>query len=356
MNNPEIKVLDQFLADTSNLIITPYGKGHINNTYKVKNDKGNVWLLQKINTSVFKNPYTLINNHLELLKHYYENNEIEVPKLINEKNNQYLIGNDDIGYWRLLNFFKNTTSIENLSNAKQAEQAGLAFGSFVQASLNCEISNFKEPIPNFHSLPFRFSQFQEAIKLNKANRNNDIKEIIDFYISFYQELKDLEIDISNQKIPIRIVHNDTKINNLLFRNDAVVAIIDLDTVGPGNILYDYGDALRTLANETDEDQKDLAKVKFSIKWFQAFTKGYAAKITNIISNEERNWLWQAPFLMTYIMGIRFLTDYLNGNIYYKIKYDNHNLIRSKVQKALIEDMLLKKEEIKQTIANFLHNL
>jgi len=356
MNSTELKILDHFIVDTSNCKIIPFGNGHINNTYKVENNKGNIWLLQKINISVFKDPECLIKNHLELNKCYDSQREIDIPKLINENSNQFLFGNEKIGHWRLLNFFKDTTSIENVTNIEQAEEAGSAFGSFIKGSANCNIKNFKEVIPDFHNLTSRYQQFEKALQLDKVTRKPKIKELIQFFESFYRELQTLESEISNQRIPIRIVHNDTKINNLLFRNNSAVAVIDLDTVGPGNILYDYGDALRTLANETDEDQQDLSQVKFSLKWFSAFTKSYLIKVSDIISESEKKWLWQAPFLMTYIMGIRFLTDYLNGDIYYKIKYEEQNLVRAKVQRKLLEDMFKKKENIVQTITTYLHNL
>ncbi|MDZ4059159.1 MAG: phosphotransferase, partial [Bacteroidales bacterium] len=140
------------------------------------------------------------------------------------------------------------------------------------------------------------------------------------------------------KIPLRVVHNDTKINNLLFRDKKAVAVIDLDTVGPGILYYDYGDALRTSACTAKEDEKNLDLVRFNIEAFKAFSNGYLPQVKSILSNEEREWFYLAPVLLTYIMGIRFLTDYLNGDKYYKISYPGHNLDRSRVQMTLIRSM------------------
>jgi thiamine kinase-like enzyme len=350
------QIASLFVKKSSELCIEPFGNGHINNTYRITNDSNTSWLLQKINKSVFTEPEILVNNHHELIRNYDFSNEIEIPVMINENSDSHFFVDKYGEYWRMFNFINETKSIENITNEKQAVEAGRAYGSFLLGCKNCRIECFKEPIPNFHSISHRFQQFKEAISLDQSERLYKVKDIIGFYKNYYNTLQTLEQAIAKTSIPMRIVHNDTKINNLLFRNDKAVAVVDLDTTGPGTVLYDYGDALRTLANETYEDDKNLKNVKFSIKWFSAFTKGYLKQTKSILTELEKEILWQSPFLMTFIMGIRFLTDYLNGDVYYKTKYDNHNLVRAEVQKALLEDMTKKKDQIKHTIDYLTHNL
>lgn len=152
-------------------------------------------------------------------------------------------------------------------------------------------------------------------------------------------------------LPTRVVHNDTKINNLLFRNKNVAAVIDLDTVGPGSILYDYGDAIRTVTSTSLEDEKDLEKVDFCIERFNYFTVGFANEVKSFITPMELKLLCDSPTLMTYIMGIRFLADYINGDVYYKIKYPEHNLVRARVQQKLILYMEKKGKELQTIITN-----
>ena len=164
---------------------------------------------------------------------------------------------------------------------------------------------------------------------------------------------EIERLIDIRKIPLRIVHNDTKINNLLFRNKSAVAVIDLDTVGPGIIFYDYGDALRTLANTAAEDEKNIGLVGFNLDAFESFTKAYLQQIATSLNEKEKRLLYRAPILMTFIMGIRFLTDFLNGDVYYKTSYSEHNLSRTLVQKRYIELMEQSENKMKEIIHKYL---
>jgi hypothetical protein len=165
-------------------------------------------------------------------------------------------------------------------------------------------------------------------------------------------LLQIEISLTKDKIPLRVVHNDTKINNLLFRNKKAAAVIDLDTVGPGVVLFDYGDAIRTITNTAAEDEKNLSKIDFNITSFESFTKGYLEQSKSVLCLKEKSLFFHAPIYMTYIIGIRFLADYLNGDIYYKTEYPEHNFVRSSTQKALIERMESKSQSIKQILERY----
>lgn len=332
--------------------VRPFGSGHINSTYKVElkgEDSG--YILQKINTDVFKDPEGIAEAHFRLQEAVFNTRQnLTIAKLIPTASGQKLHTDTDGGVWRMTSFISNSYSIDVVTEDWQAFEAGNAFGWFAKTCNKLNPKEFKESIKDFHRLSFRLSELKQAIANDKVGRLSAISGIVQFYKDREEELSVIEKLVDEEKIPLRIVHNDTKFNNLLFRDQKAAAVIDLDTVGPGILYYDYGDALRTGANTAQEDEIDLGKVQFNLDAFTAFTNGYMGQVKTIISEVEEKLFYQAPILMTYLMGIRFLTDYLNGDTYYKTNYTNHNLARSLVQKTLIESMENKKEKIKEIIS------
>lgn len=355
IKNMEFKeILHNFFPDRQLKDVTPFGNGHINSTYKVvfKNEQQE-YILQKINTSVFNKPNDLIQNHIKVQEHIINSTSgIDIPQLYSTSKNKFLLKDTENNVWRLTNFIEDSYSIDVLENEKQAFEAGTGFGWFVKSCSGLNPTDFREAIKDFHRLSFRIAQLNEAIKSDKAKRFASVKYLIDFYKQREKSLMEIEKSIDNQDIPLRVVHNDTKINNLLFRNEKAVAVIDLDTVGPGVIFYDYGDAIRTIGNTVAEDEKNIDLVDFNIKAFESFSKGYLQQIASNLNDKEKELLYRAPILMTYIMGIRFLADYLNGDVYYKTKYLDHNLSRSLVQKRFIELMEQNEEQMKLVIQKF----
>jgi len=346
------EVVKQFISDKNITSISPFGNGHINSTYKVVlDDSEKAFILQKINTNVFSNPQNIISNHIHI-QEAISSKELEIPKLINTKQNRYLFLDENQDAWRMMNFIKDSYSVEVVENNNQAYEAGRGFGWFLKACSHFNSSNFHEAIKDFHSLSLRVNQLNEAIKNNKAQRYNHTKELISFYKQRESNLLEIESSLKKDKIPLHVVHNDTKINNLLFRNKKAAAVIDLDTVGPGVVLFDYGDAIRTITNTAAEDEKDLSKIDFNIASFESFTKGYLEQTKSVLCLKEKNLFFYAPFYMTFIIGIRFLADYLNGDIYYKTDYSEHNFVRSTTQKTLIERMESKSQSIKQILERY----
>lgn len=338
--------------------IHAFGNGHINDTYKVelRNEAGS-YILQRINTNVFSEPEILIDNHLQLQKQLqYKGHSLCIADLAPTMTGKYLFRDEKGNYWRMTSFIPNSYSIDTVNENWQALEAGKGFGWFAKVCSNLNTSLFKEAIPNFHSLSFRIGQFNKAINENILGRLDLVIELIEFYKKREASLLRVEGLIAQGLIPQRILHNDTKINNLLFRDNKVIAVVDLDTLGPGNILYDYGDALRSCANTAAEDEKDLSKVGFNICTFKCFTQGYLSQARTILTNQEEKNLYIAPNLMTYIMGIRFLTDYLNGDIYYKTAYTHHNLVRSMVHRRLLEDIEFNEEKIKSIISGSMKSI
>jgi len=342
------KVIKAYFPTKERVLVTEFGNGHIQSTYKVDFDETS-FILQKINTAVFTKPEVLISNHLKVLECLGQNPKYIIPSLIKTTNAEYFCKNDEGGFWRLMEFVPNTHSLEKTENHNQAYEAGKAYGWFAAALKDVEIDEFAEAIPQFHSLSLRLKQFEEAIEKDVVSRKEYVKNDIDFFLQRKEELLKLEQLIESGEIPKRIVHNDTKINNVLFSGAKTVAVIDLDTTGPGSILFDYGDALRTIANTAKEDEEKLEMVKFDFDIFSNFSKGYLSEVSSFLSMAEKQHLHLAPVLMTYIIGLRFLTDFLNGDVYFKTQKHQHNLIRSRVQQELIIDIERQMRKIKESI-------
>jgi Ser/Thr protein kinase RdoA (MazF antagonist) len=334
MITPE-SVISAYFNTSISLKLIPFGNGHIQSTYKVDFDETS-FILQKINAAVFTKPEVLISNHLKVLEVLGQNPKYIVPQLLKTKNKKFFYKDEEGGFWRLMEFVANTYSLEKTEKPAQAFEAGKAYGWFAKIMQKADVGDFEEAIPQFHSLSLRLKQFEDALQNDLALRKESVRDEIDFFLKRKDELLELEKLIINGEIPKRIVHNDTKINNVLFKNEKAVAVIDLDTTGPGTVLYDYGDALRTIANTADEDEEDLKKVKFSFDNFSGFTKGYLSQTASFLTKSEKENLHLAPVLMTYIIGLRFLTDFLNGDVYFKTSKPKHNLLRSRVQMKLIE--------------------
>ncbi len=334
--------------------IKPYGNGHINDTYKLIMDNGKNYILQRINKNVFPAPEAIADTHLRLMEVFNneDNKGVGIADLLPNTSGSYLVD----GCWRLTTFIENSYSLEVVKEDWQAYETGWAFGNFAEKCSTLDVGKFQEAIKDFHKLSFRLIQLEDAIEANLAGRLDDVKDIVEFYKNRELKLRNIESLINSGKIPLRVVHNDTKINNLLFRDKNAVAVVDLDTVGPGILYYDYGDALRTSANNALEDEKNLDLVSFNISAFEAFTKGYMNQVKHIISDAEKEYFYLAPVLMAYIMGIRFFADYLNGDTYYKTSYDEHNLVRAKVQKKLIESMEENQDLMKKIIDDNLKTL
>lgn len=335
-----ITIVNKFFPHSTVAGIEPFGKGHINDTYKIDlHQENKSYILQRINTNVFKDPFSIAETHVKIQNIVSTGREpFTIAELIPTADGKKMYADPETGVWRMTSYIGNSYTVDVVEHPWQACEAGKAFGWFVTICTALDPDECKESIRDFHRLSFRLRQLREAVSENRVNRLTNAKELIDFYRMREDDLLVIETLVNRGKIPLRVVHNDTKINNVLFRDDKAAAVIDLDTVGPGILYYDYGDAVRTIATTAGEDEPDLKKVSFHIDAFKAFTEGYLEQVSTIINVAERELFHKAPFLMTYLMGIRFLTDYLNGDVYYKTDFSEHNIVRSRVQKKLIESM------------------
>lgn len=353
-----VVIAQNFLQNSVIEQIKPFGNGHINDTYLVslKNEKEE-YILQKINTTIFLDAEGLAKNHLLIQNHLKKEKKgaIELAEIIPDNIGNYIFRTKENEAWRMTSRIKEAYSIDLVNHNWQAIEAGRAYGWFINALEAIDASQLSEAIPNFHKLSFRIWQLDQAIQQNKAGRKQSVAPLIQFYKEREKQLMEIEELVETGEIPLRTTHNDTKINNVLFRNEKAVAVIDLDTVGPGIIFYDFGDALRTIANSANEDEEELSLVKLNIEAYRNFSKGFLPQVKKVLATKEKESLHLAPVLMTYIMGIRFLADYLNGDTYYKIKYPEHNLVRSKVQMHLIREFEANKNELVAIIQEYIHD-
>ncbi len=342
------EVVNQFLMPTS---IAPYGNGHINDTYCVESPR---CILQRINTSIFKNPDELMENIENVTaflgKKIIEaggNPDRETLTVIKTMDGKNCYKYDENNVFRMYKFIEHTKSIENDKTYEDLYQAGLGFGRFQKMLADFPVEILHETIPNFHHTPKRVEALKQAIEEDRAGRKASVEAEIQFALEQAEFAGKVIEGIEAGKIPMRVTHNDTKINNILFDEvtGEAVCVIDLDTVMPGSMLYDFGDALRIGGSTAAEDETDLSKVSFDIKTFESFAKGYLEEMKDSLTEEELKLLPFSVKLMTYECGIRFLTDYLNGDTYFKIHREHHNLDRARNQFKLVADMAAKEEEM-----------
>jgi len=326
--------------------IVRFGEGHIHETYLVETREQNPdYILQKINNDIFRNVSGMMNNieavtrHIELkIKELPGHNPaFESLRLIYTKTGQsfYQDGNDD--YWRMYAYIPGTVTYQKLDDPSLAIEAGKAIG-FFQLMLSDIETPLIETIPDFHNIILRISQYLEAKSSAHPTRGAYAKNDLNFVESRFDSMG-VYFKALLEKAVIRPTHNDTKLNNILFdSSNKALCLVDLDTVMPGYVHFDYGDALRTMANTAVEDEEDLTKVHFDNQVYNDFTRGYLEEAGTFLDSEEIKLLPYAPIYMTFIIGLRFLTDYLNGDVYFRVHHPGHNLERARVQFRLVEEM------------------
>jgi hypothetical protein len=276
----------------------------------------------------------------------------KVMKYLSATDGKSYIQDDSGNFWTLFLFIRDSHGVEEVTKPDQAFSAGQAFGRFQLLLSDLEGGRLIETIPGFHNGNYRFRQFSDAIQSNPAGRLNEMKPVIDQLLERTAEMLRLQTWLDSGKLPLRITHNDTKINNILYDNDDnILCVIDLDTVMPGSILFDFGDAIRTLGNSAVEDEADLAKISFQHAYFEAYTRGYLSESNRFLTVPEKENLVYSCRYMVWEQAVRFLTDYLNGDVYYKIAYPGHNRIRTLSQLRYLEVLEENAEAMEQIVIN-----
>lgn len=358
-----LNIAKEFDLEGEILSIEPYGNGHINSTFLICcNCQGAThnYILQKINTNVFPNAEGLMSNIQSvtsfLRKKILErggNPDIETLNLVLTKDgNNYAVV--DGGYYRVYKFIEKTIALQIAEDRKVFEGAGFAFGNFVNMLNDFDASGLFEVIENFHNTASRFQKFINAVANDKMKRADSVREEIDFVLKRSAICDSIVTLLQNKSLPLRVTHNDTKLNNVLINEETgkTVCVIDLDTIMPGSLLYDFGDAIRSGCNNGLEDEPDLSKVGFNIDLFESFTKGFMTGLGDCITPLERDLMSLGAIMMTFECGMRFLTDYLEGDVYFKINYPEHNLIRCRTQFKMVSDMENMRDKMDEIVRKY----
>ena len=334
-------ILDRFPINGSVTLCEPYGSGHINDTYRVETSAGQQYILQRINTHVFPNVAWLMENIAAVTAFLAErvSNPRESMRLVRTKAGEAYAEDAQGGCWRVYDFVTDSVCLQKIERAQDFYECAYAFGGFQQMMAQFPAETLHETIPNFHNTPDRYQKLRRAITADREGRAKDVQEEIAFALSLEQEVGKLHSMRMSGALPQRVTHNDTKINNVLMDNKTgkALCVIDLDTVMPGLAAYDFGDSIRFGAASAAEDEEDLSRMRLDVGLFETYTKGFLAACRNLTALEIET-LPLGALTMTQECGVRFLTDYLEGDKYFKIHRPDHNLIRCRTQFTLAADL------------------
>lgn len=351
----------QFALEGEVVQVVSHGNGHINDTYLVttqQEEKQFLYILQRINTAIFTEPEKLMRNISGVTEHLRKKFLAEgrdgqrcTLTIIPLKSGGMYYEAENGACYRMYIYIDKTRTLEQITSAQDFAVAAEAFGEFRSRLSDYPAETLYETIPDFHNTPKRYERFLEVLAENPLGRANEVQEEIAFIKERQAELGSLCDALQEGELPLCVTHNDTKLNNILLDevSGEVVCVIDLDTVMPGSVLYDIGDSIRFGASTAAEDETDLSKVTLDLDLFACYVKGYCKGCKGSLSAGEYDLLPMGAKLMTLECGMRFLTDYLEGDVYFKIHRERHNLERCRTQLALVADMEKKWEAMKQIV-------
>lgn len=342
--------------------IKPFGKGLINSSFLVTTSNSSKYLLQKINHAIFTDVAGLsqnierVTNHIrsKLVANNVQNIEKKVLSIVYTSSNELYYA-DGEAYWRMFHFIEGSETYDKIETPQQAIATGKAFAEFQQLLSDLNTPPLNEVLKGFHNTPMRIDTFLETLKNDVAHRQQSVQHEINFLLERKDEMKQIVEQGKKGELPLRVVHQDAKLNNILFdkQTNEILCVIDLDTTMPGYVCYDFGDAMRTGACTAKEDEMDLSKVDFDFEVFQNFAKGYMSVAKHFLTNNEIQSLAFGAKLLTYEQAVRFLNDYLQGDTYYKTEYPEHNLVRTRTQIKLLQKMELRYQEMQDFIFSFI---
>ena len=356
-------IIEQFDIPGGETEAAAYGNGHINDTLRVtvKTEAGEKrYILQRVNSYVFPHPVEVIEN-IEKVTAYLGgiiekdggDPLRETLTLVKTKDGDSYVIAEDGELWRMYLFIEGTKSVDLPDTQALFELSGRAFGKFQRQMGDFPAEQLHETIVDFHNTPARYAQLMDAVRRNDAGRLGEIGPELAFCMGYGQEVHVLLDAMKAGEIPLRVTHNDTKLNNVLLdaQSGEGVCVIDLDTVMPGLAAYDFGDSIRSGASTAAEDERDLEKVQFSLEMFEAFARGFLAEAGATLSKREKELLPMGAKMMTLECGMRFLADHLNGDKYFRVHREGHNLDRARTQFALVRSMEAQWAELEKIIAD-----
>lgn len=338
--------------------------GHINTSFKVyfyRDGEMKDYCLQRINSYVFKNPEQVMEN-ISVITEYIRNKikatGVTAKRLVlhfqTASDGKFYYVGPNGGFWRCSRFIDDSETYNETDNLGIIEEAGKAFGDFQLRLADFPVKKLNITIPHFHNTIMRYEAFDEAVKNDSARRAHGVLREIEEFSALRETATEMYKMQRRGELPLKVTHNDTKCNNVLFdkKTGEYLCVIDLDTVMPGLVGFDFGDAIRFIANSAKEDERDLEKVGLDFGKFDAFAKGFIGKLKGVLTRNEKDTLALGAFTMTAECGLRFLTDYLNGDVYFKTAYPEHNLDRARCQLTLAKDMLSKLDEMKAIVSKY----
>lgn len=358
------RVLDQYILGGEIVQVSEYGNGHINKTYLVEVEGDQKYILQQINVNVFKKPQDVMRNIEKVTEHIRMNvakqnknpsrAALEIVPTIGFHNYLKMNGN----YWRLYRYIQGAKTYEQIEHPSQFYEVGKAVGKFQNQLIDFPIDDLAITIPDFHHTPKRYQTFLTIAEADVYGRGLDVYNEV-LFVNRRKDVMGIIVDLLDSgKIPLRVTHNDTKLNNVMLdeTTDEAICLIDMDTVMPGSILYDFGDAIRIGASTAAEDEKDVTKIRLDLELFEKFTKGFLEEVGDLLVEEEINNLAESVRVITLELGMRFLTDYLDGDRYFKIHYPEHNLVRARSQFQLVKDIEQKLDRMNEIVRNILNDI
>ncbi len=340
--------------------IISHGGGHINDSYHLINQVAGEpdYLLQRVNHYVFKDVDLLMKNMSIVTEHISSIIAKTDPENLSRKSLQIIpsVGggtyfiDPDGNFWRVLNFIKDHVVFESTKDPELAYEGARMFGDFTRMMAGLNASDLGHTIPRFHDLKWRLTQLKDSIKENAADRLDFVKKEIQYVESTSKLMLTVQELGEKGAIPLRVIHHDTKINNVLFDKDHKgLCVIDLDTVMPGYVHSDFGDGIRTFTNTGEEDDEDLDNISMDMELFRSFASGFLHSTSDVLNRIEIDTLVYGGLLLPFMQGVRFLTDYIAGDVYYKIKHKEHNLVRTRAQFKLVQDGESKIDKMKEII-------
>ncbi len=331
---------------------TPFGHGHINSTFKIETDTGAEYVLQRINTYVFKDPVSLMNNAGAITD--YIRARVSDPRLalhfLTTQDGQFYHEDENGEFWRMYDFVGGFC-LDTPEREEDFYQSALAFGRFQQLLSDFPAETLVETIPEFHNTIDRYCQFKESVAADHLGRLENCRADVEFLLAREEKGSQLQKMRMAELLPLRVTHNDTKLNNVLLdkKTRQSLCVLDLDTVMPGLSAYDFGDSIRFGAATAAEDEPDTSKMELDLHLFEVYTRGFLEAATNL-TEEELRALPMGAYVMTLEVATRFLKDYLDGDVYFKVQYPEHNLVRARTQIKLVADMESKMDEMNAIVA------
>lgn len=346
------EIFTAYNLDRDKCLVELVGNGLINKTWRLR-DGNEDFILQKINTDVFRQPEAIADNVRMLsifLREKYPDYLFTTPVKTNDDKEMMLIGEDE--FYRLTPYVKESHTINAVEKPQQAYEAAKQFGEFTRLLSQFPVEKLKITLPDFHNLSLRYVQFEQALEKGNPSRIEESAKLIEFIKNNKNIVDTYEHILHDPSFKLRVTHHDTKISNVLFNEaDKGLCVIDLDTVMPGYFISDVGDMLRTYLSPVSEEEKDFSKIIIREEFFEAIWNGYMGEMKSELHKEERRHFIYAGKFMIYMQAIRFLADHLNNDIYYGAKYEGHNLVRAGNQIVLLKRLMEKEEVLKRIIKN-----